>query len=1145
MPANHIAQYPQLQEVLESNEKLVYLCGAGASMALGGHRNSWERWLLEGRPYLSPTEQAAFDRTMGSRSADELVQAASYLLDTLKANQSYRVFMDETIGALRPTQQTLSAALRKIRRAGDLLTTTNYDQLIEQAVGTRSVAYDTPGEILAIIKGTAENRVIHLHGVYDGETETDNVIADGNQYREILENEGAQFIQNLLGTHPLLIVGCGGTVSDPNLSGFLKFVLHKLGLNVPYFYVTREGDTIPELPANVIPVYYGSEYADLPVFMDELSSYRLRSRESTRALVELDPYVEIKQIASGLGRMHFSNRFSPFVGRQDELAYLDTFLGDDEVDSPKFQWWIVLGEGGAGKSRLILEWLRALPSNWYGFFARKNPAICAGFEPFTDTVVAFDYILGEEERCAQSILALAERFGNSPYRLRLLLIERRQNEENEDWLARLYQGICSEERLLLERAKFLGGAAREEDAAALTVGPLREEEELRYISNYLSAYTAAFPDSSVAQWPSERRNTTSQKIFESYRASLDAADRRPLYLSIFTEVWVDRSGAVDLRGAKRLLKAYLEKEIGRWRTSFQGNVQLLNAYLRLLAMACAAGQFNLADVSGDNYLRDDCTQMTSFLDEQDKLLGSQGLFDDLFVWMDILEPVAPDDPENGAVFLHAMKNESIPTDEKFLYAAPYVKLSADPEIFYLTLLKGVGALSEEEEARLDRLRQEQTLAAAALPDHGWIIEPALPDIIKSFLVLYVVRDRDLERFTKLARSNSVYGISQFLSRAIVDWPGETAFQAMLLTPPNEVIEYFEFYLPLLTETTSVADFRPVEKILIETEATLLFAKCEMKLWSQIAVVLTGRGNWDRLLDSGRQFIKYVEEDPSHPKIQEALTDVMSAYCVGLHNAEEVEKYATFLSLCDGVAELYDDEPAVARFCCKQRGLLIHLKRYLEQSEQLDPDWDVIAKYLVRHPDDRELCLDAMEAADEYLFCCRQANKLERVKDLTALLEQVFQHHHVVEVAELLAISTANQYTMQYTRKMDATSVLFEKVREYWRDFPKCQRVQSAYASLCGYEYHTESIRTSDVPHRLLERLRKWSEQYPDEIEFQEAYFYLLHEHLKYTQLCGMHKEEIRTFREMEAIAQRANYDIYQEANKLLLVIERLKEQYNY
>lgn len=56
MPARNISEYPQLLNAIHSAEKIVYLCGAGASMSLGSHRLSWTNWIAEGRKYLTIPE---------------------------------------------------------------------------------------------------------------------------------------------------------------------------------------------------------------------------------------------------------------------------------------------------------------------------------------------------------------------------------------------------------------------------------------------------------------------------------------------------------------------------------------------------------------------------------------------------------------------------------------------------------------------------------------------------------------------------------------------------------------------------------------------------------------------------------------------------------------------------------------------------------------------------------------------------------------------------------------------------------------------------------------------------------------------------------------------------------------------------------
>ena len=57
MPAVPVEHYPQLLSAVTQSEKIVYLCGAGASMSLGEHQLSWTRWLLAGKSYLTETEQ--------------------------------------------------------------------------------------------------------------------------------------------------------------------------------------------------------------------------------------------------------------------------------------------------------------------------------------------------------------------------------------------------------------------------------------------------------------------------------------------------------------------------------------------------------------------------------------------------------------------------------------------------------------------------------------------------------------------------------------------------------------------------------------------------------------------------------------------------------------------------------------------------------------------------------------------------------------------------------------------------------------------------------------------------------------------------------------------------------------------------------
>ena len=486
MPARNISEYPQLLNAIHSAEKIVYLCGAGASMSLGSHRLSWTNWIAEGRKYLTIPEQNELNLKIGSWTAEELIDAATFLLGKLKSSGAYQTFMNQTIGALHPVNTEFKEALCKVWRAGDLIATTNYDTQIEETLNAKGVSYECPAEILSIIRSTAENKVIHLHGMYDERDGIDNIIADYIQYQTILRNSGAQFIQNLIGTNPIIIVGCGGTMEDPNLSGFMSFAYEKLGTSdIPYFYLMKSGDTIPNLPMNAIPVFYGDDYEDLPLFLSEIAMTRLQKRAGLQSVIAVNPYLERRTAISAFGRMHFSNSFNPFVGRTVELNDLSSFLQDKE----KFLWRTILGEGGIGKSRLILEWMKTMPSSWFGFFAYKKPEKAHLFVPFADTVVAFDYVLGQEQQCADTIAAFIEAFSDSPYKLRIVLLERHQRASEYDWLIELKRKMPNEARLEFEAGTY--------SKPVLTIGPLDEKDEASYIENYAERFAKLVKSNSV------------------------------------------------------------------------------------------------------------------------------------------------------------------------------------------------------------------------------------------------------------------------------------------------------------------------------------------------------------------------------------------------------------------------------------------------------------------------------------------------------------------------------------------------------------------------------------------------------------------------------------------------------------------------
>ena len=317
------------------------------------------------------------------------------------------------------------------------------------------------------------------------------------------------------------------------------------------------------------------------------------------------------------------------------------------------------------------------------------------------------YLTIPEQNELNTIAAFIEAFSDSPYKLRIVLLERHQRASEYDWLIELKRKMPNEARLEFEAGTY--------SKPVLTIGPLDEKDEASYIENYLEAYlpllgTSAFIDECKAD------KANKAKIIQSkFRNSMSAPCLRPLFLSVFIEVWLSKEGRTNLTSTEELLSEYLNKEKKRWKLILGDDI-LVDSYLRVLSVACIVGIFNITDVQGTNYLAEDCNRLISFFDARSGRPGADNLFEDLFVSVSEQE----DDPAQPTLFellYQQMDKEpqkaesggsskSLDQDEKFSLLAPYVKLSADPQEVYLNMRVRGGVATEEEKQAQD-MRNEQ------------------------------------------------------------------------------------------------------------------------------------------------------------------------------------------------------------------------------------------------------------------------------------------------------------------------------------------------------------------------------------------------------------------------------------------------------
>lgn len=129
--------------------------------------------------------------------------------------------------------------------------------------------------------------------------------------------------------------------------------------------------------------------------------------------------------AAGASEYHFAQKATPYVGRESNLLALLSFLESDEPVA----WWGVIGKGGSGKSRMLLELGLHLEADWHWGWLADDEIASFDFtkwRPTKHTLLIADYAIGREQSLAVLLSALREvvEHHQSLHRIRVIVLER-------------------------------------------------------------------------------------------------------------------------------------------------------------------------------------------------------------------------------------------------------------------------------------------------------------------------------------------------------------------------------------------------------------------------------------------------------------------------------------------------------------------------------------------------------------------------------------------------------------------------------------------------------------------------------------------------------------------------------------------------
>ncbi len=257
----------QIRDAIAQRRMLPFF-GAGVSKSLCPASKSWVELIESGAAYLS--EQSDFNAGLVHSMLEQpspamLTAAATVVQSDLKRINRFGEWVAREFETLKPSTDGIASAIAAY--SGPILTT-NYDDLVEQATGFKTVTFSDGGQDARRALQVREPAVIHLHGFWK---DPDSLVFSAGDYGRAVNDSRLQVIQQSLAVMSVfLFVGCGEGLEDPNI-GSLLAQFNEWGTPDLRSVALTRGDRRSPLPG-VDAHSYGDEFDDLEPYLKSLFS---------------------------------------------------------------------------------------------------------------------------------------------------------------------------------------------------------------------------------------------------------------------------------------------------------------------------------------------------------------------------------------------------------------------------------------------------------------------------------------------------------------------------------------------------------------------------------------------------------------------------------------------------------------------------------------------------------------------------------------------------------------------------------------------------------------------------------------------------------------------------------------------------------
>lgn len=339
------------------------MVGTGVSIgATADPRASWKGLLLDGLsriesfgvqgPEVLASERVLIEEAFsGEFKLDEILRRAESMIERFGGadDPRFAAWLKDSVGSLttNPNDRLTLDAIADLARAGALILTTNYDNLLCEATGFDFVTWEEPARIIEVVNRQCK-AVIHIHGHW---SRPSSIVLGRTSYDRIKEVALAQTELRHLWLHwHWLYLGCGGGLADPNFGALLQWG-REVGLGesaMRSFFLTAHA-TIGSLPAPVVrstnlTTHAYGDHTELPGLLRELTP------EARCA-----PFERVGPSGRRLRRVDESPLASPFPSWQEFIdGEVPALAADEEVlrRLDVHGWAFVLDTASVGKTTL-------------------------------------------------------------------------------------------------------------------------------------------------------------------------------------------------------------------------------------------------------------------------------------------------------------------------------------------------------------------------------------------------------------------------------------------------------------------------------------------------------------------------------------------------------------------------------------------------------------------------------------------------------------------------------------------------------------------------------------------------------------------------------------------------------------------------